>query len=118
MVLGRDGVARGRCSRTRRRALEASCRQAAGVRSLAAHARNLDVRIETGARVSRLPTAPVIVATSQDAAATLLGTSLPHVESGRTVLLDLARAGDHPGAARPLTVFVRRHEAGAIRSGA
>ncbi|MEV7232068.1 FAD-dependent oxidoreductase [Polymorphospora sp. NPDC051019] len=57
---------------------------------LATHARSLGVRIETGVRVTELPTAPVIVATSLDAAATLLGTSLPHVESGRSVLLDLA----------------------------
>jgi phytoene dehydrogenase-like protein len=57
---------------------------------LAAHARDLGVRIETGARVTELPTAPVIVATSLDAAANLLGTPLPPVESGRTVLLDLA----------------------------
>ena len=61
---------------------------------LATHARALGVRIETGARATELPAPPVIVATSLDAAATLLGTPLPHVESGRTVLLDLAvRAG-------------------------
>ncbi|BCJ69646.1 FAD-dependent oxidoreductase [Polymorphospora rubra] len=57
---------------------------------LATRARVLGVRIETGARVTELPAAPVIVATSLDAAATLLGTSLPPVESGRSVLLDLA----------------------------
>ena len=57
---------------------------------LAMHAHNLNVHIETGARVSELPAAPVIVATSLDAAATLLGTSLPRVESGRAILLDLA----------------------------
>ena len=67
------------------------------VSRLAAHAGNLGVRIETGARVTGLPAAPVIVATSLDAAGTLLGTPLPHVESGRAVLLDLAvraRRGD------------------------
>lgn len=57
---------------------------------LATHARTLGVRIETGARATELPTPPVIVATSLDAAGTLLGTPLPRVESGRTVLLDLA----------------------------
>jgi hypothetical protein len=57
---------------------------------LAAHARTLGVKIETGARVTDLPEAPVIVATSLDAAGRLLGTALPSVESGRTVLLDLA----------------------------
>ena len=57
---------------------------------LATHARSLGVRIETGCRASELLAAPVIVATGLDAAATLLGTPLPRVESGRTVLLDLA----------------------------
>jgi phytoene dehydrogenase-like protein len=57
---------------------------------LAARARNLGVTIETGARVTALPEPPVIVATSLDAAARLLGTTLPEVASGRTVLLDLA----------------------------
>jgi phytoene dehydrogenase-like protein len=61
---------------------------------LATHARTLGVMVETGARVTDLPEPPVIVATSLDAAGRLLGTALPSVESGRTVLLDLAvRAG-------------------------
>ncbi|WP_433242092.1 NAD(P)-binding protein [Streptosporangium sp. CA-135522] len=65
---------------------------------MAAHARGLGVGIETGARVDRLPeNAPVIVATSLDAAATLLGDESLRWESGKAVLLDLGltrRAGD------------------------
>ncbi|MEO3809277.1 FAD-dependent oxidoreductase [Sphaerisporangium sp. B11E5] len=64
---------------------------------LAAHARARGVAIETGARVTALPEPPVVVATTLDAAGPLIGTGLPHVESGRTVLLDLAvrsRRGD------------------------
>ncbi len=67
---------------------------------LAAHARDLGVRIETGARVEELPTSgPVIVATSLPAARLLLGAGEEslHWESGRTVLLDLGirrRRGD------------------------
>jgi hypothetical protein len=57
---------------------------------LAAHARAAGVVIETGTRVTELPGPPVVVATSLDAAGRLLGTTLPSVESGRTVLLDLA----------------------------
>ncbi|MBB4936363.1 phytoene dehydrogenase-like protein [Streptosporangium album] len=57
---------------------------------MAAHARGLGVRIETGTRVDRLPEdTPVIVATSLDAARTLLGDESLHWESGRAVLLDL-----------------------------
>lgn len=65
---------------------------------LAAHARDLGVAIETGARATVLPPPPVIVATSLDAAGRLLGTPLPHVESGRTVLLDLAVRADRRDA--------------------
>lgn len=65
---------------------------------LAAYARGLGVRIETGARVNSLPATPVIVATSLDAAATLLGTSLPRGESGRAVLLDLGVRAAHGDA--------------------
>ncbi|HET9516596.1 MAG TPA: NAD(P)-binding protein [Actinoplanes sp.] len=63
---------------------------------LAEHARSLGVEIETGVRVTSLPRPPVIVATSLDAARPLLG-DLPEVESGHTLLLDLAvraRRGD------------------------
>ncbi|MFJ2032762.1 phytoene desaturase family protein [Streptosporangium sp. NPDC087985] len=57
---------------------------------MAAHARGLGVRIETGARVDRLSEdTPVIVATSLDAARTLLGDGSLRWESGRAVLLDL-----------------------------
>ncbi|GAA2622124.1 NAD(P)-binding protein [Dactylosporangium fulvum] len=57
---------------------------------LAAHASARGVTITTGTRVVDLPSPPVIVATSLDAAARLLGTAFPAVESGRAVLLDLA----------------------------
>ncbi|WP_035857706.1 FAD-dependent oxidoreductase [Cryptosporangium arvum] len=58
---------------------------------LADHARALGVTIETGARVTELPAPPVVVATSLDAASTLLGAPLlPRVESGRTLLFDVA----------------------------
>ncbi|TMR22575.1 FAD-binding protein, partial [Nonomuraea turkmeniaca] len=65
---------------------------------LAAHARDLGVVIETGARATELPPPPVIVATSLDAAGRLLGTSFPQGESGRTVLLDLAVRADRRDA--------------------
>ncbi|MET9530931.1 NAD(P)-binding protein [Streptomyces sp. NPDC006649] len=66
---------------------------------MAARARDLGVRIETGARVTELPTAegPVIVATSLDAARHLLGDSSLRWPSGRTTLVDIAlrtRRGD------------------------
>ncbi len=57
---------------------------------LATRAREVGVEIVTGSRVTELPAPPVIVATTAQAAARLLGTTLPHVESGRTVLLDIA----------------------------
>jgi phytoene dehydrogenase-like protein len=56
---------------------------------MAACARRLGVRIETGARVHELPGTPAIVATSLDAARTLLGDERLQWESGRAVLLDL-----------------------------
>jgi phytoene dehydrogenase-like protein len=65
---------------------------------LATHARALGVTIETGARATELPVPPVIVATSLDAAGRLLGTALPTVRSGRTVLLDLAVRADRRDA--------------------
>jgi hypothetical protein len=61
------------------------------VARLAAHARALGVDIRTGSRVTALPPAPVVVATSLEAAGGLLGdNSLSGVPSGRTVLLDVA----------------------------
>jgi len=66
------------------------------IERLARHARSLGVVIETGTRVTALPEPPVIVATSLAAARTLVG-GLPSVESGHTMLLDLAvraRRGD------------------------
>ncbi|MDH2428174.1 FAD-dependent oxidoreductase [Sphaerisporangium sp. TRM90804] len=56
---------------------------------MAARARELGVRVETGARVDRLPEGPVIVATSLDAARGLLGDDGLRWESGRAALLDL-----------------------------
>ncbi|MBE1605074.1 NAD(P)-binding protein [Actinopolymorpha pittospori] len=71
----------------------------AGVDRLAAHARKVGVRIETGARVDTLPTTtPVIVATSLEAAGRLLGDPSLTWESGRTTLLDLG-VRRHPGDA-------------------
>ncbi|MEU9555667.1 phytoene desaturase family protein [Streptomyces fumanus] len=65
---------------------------------MAARAWNLGVRMETRSRVDALPTgAPVVVATSLDAARRLLGDTTLTWPSGRTVLLDLAvrtRRGD------------------------
>jgi hypothetical protein len=69
------------------------------VARLAAHARALGVDIRTGSRVLALPPAPVIVATSLDAARQLLGEdSLSGVPSGRTVLLDVAVRGSRRDA--------------------
>ncbi|MET8054079.1 NAD(P)-binding protein [Streptosporangium sp. NPDC005286] len=60
------------------------------IERMAVHARALGVRIETGSRVDRLPEdTPVIVATSLDAARTLLGDGSLRWESGKAVLLDL-----------------------------
>lgn len=64
---------------------------------MAARARELGVRIETGSRITGLPAAPVIVATTLDAARSLLGDDGLRWESGRAVLVDLGlerRAGD------------------------
>ena len=66
---------------------------------MAARAWNLGVRVETLARVNALPDdhGPVIVATSLDAARTLLKDSSLTWASGRTALIDLAvrtRRGD------------------------
>ncbi|MGW0737640.1 FAD-dependent oxidoreductase [Streptomyces sp. NPDC002851] len=68
------------------------------VERMAGHARNLGVRIETGARVDAPPEdGPVVVATSLAAARRLLDDASLRWESGRTVLVDLAvraRRGD------------------------
>ncbi|MEU5344730.1 NAD(P)-binding protein [Streptomyces sp. NPDC020766] len=66
---------------------------------MAARAWNLGVRVETLARVNELPTehGPVVIATSLDAARTLLKDSSLTWTSGRTALIDLAirtRRGD------------------------
>lgn len=66
---------------------------------MAARAWNLGVRVETLARVNELPGdhGPVVVATSLDAARTLLKDSSLAWTSGRTALIDLAvrtRRGD------------------------
>lgn len=64
---------------------------------LARYAQARGVVIETGARVTHLPEPPVIVATSLDAAGRLLNTTFPTVDSGNSVLLDVAvraRRGD------------------------
>ncbi len=60
---------------------------------MADHARSLGVKIEVEARVDRLPAPPVIVATSLDAARTLLGDESLRWESGRAALLDLGLRG-------------------------
>ncbi|RST00080.1 FAD-dependent oxidoreductase [Streptomyces sp. WAC05374] len=69
------------------------------IERMAAHARNLGVRVETSARVDALPDrdGPVIVATSLEAARRLLDDPGLTWPSGRTVLVDLAlrtRRGD------------------------
>jgi phytoene dehydrogenase-like protein len=64
---------------------------------MAARARALDVTIEVGSRVDRLPEPPVIVATSLEAARRLLGDDTLRWDSGRAMLLDLGlrrRRGD------------------------
>ncbi|MGW6236124.1 FAD-dependent oxidoreductase [Streptomyces sp. NPDC055094] len=65
---------------------------------MAAHARSLGVRIETGVRIDSLPEhTPVIVATSLEAARRLLKDDSLRWTGGRTALLDLAlrtRKGD------------------------
>ncbi|MGW2544944.1 NAD(P)-binding protein [Kitasatospora sp. NPDC001574] len=73
---------------------------------MAARARELGVRIETGARVDDLPVGggPVIVATALDSARRLLGDDGLVWHSGRTLLLDLAvrsRRGGDRSADRP-----------------
>ncbi|MYT32701.1 MULTISPECIES: FAD-dependent oxidoreductase [unclassified Streptomyces] len=61
------------------------------IERMARHARDLGVRIETGARVDALPEdRPVIVATHLDSARALLGDDRLHWTGARAVLLDLA----------------------------
>lgn len=61
---------------------------------MAEHARGLGVRIVTGTRVDRVDFGgPTIVATSLDAARTLLGDDSLRWESGRSLLVDLALRG-------------------------
>ncbi|MFD8524789.1 FAD-dependent oxidoreductase [Streptomyces capillispiralis] len=58
---------------------------------MADRARELGVRVETGARITELPEdGPVVVATGLDAARTLLGDPGLRWESGASVLLDVA----------------------------
>jgi phytoene dehydrogenase-like protein len=62
-----------------------------------ARARGLEVTVELGSRVDRLPEPPVIVATSLEAARRLLGDDALRWDSGRAMLLDLGlrhRRGD------------------------
>ncbi|MDO0937283.1 FAD-dependent oxidoreductase [Streptomyces sp. DG2A-72] len=61
------------------------------VERMAHQARELGVRIETGARITELPdSGPVIVATSLDSARNLLGDDTLRWESGSAALLDVA----------------------------
>jgi phytoene dehydrogenase-like protein len=67
------------------------------VDSLVARARGLGVRIETGARVTELPEAPVIVASELSQARELLGDDSLHWTGAHTLCLDLGlqhRRGD------------------------
>jgi glycine/D-amino acid oxidase-like deaminating enzyme len=78
-------------------------------------ARDLGVRIETNAKVTSVPAAPVIVATSLDAARRLLEDETINWTGARTALLDLglrARRGD-PFVVIDLDtgVFVERYSA-------
>lgn len=58
---------------------------------MAAHATELGVTVETGARIDQLPTdGPVIVATDLNSAARLLGDDSLHWTSGHCALLDIA----------------------------
>ena len=64
---------------------------------LAARARELGVAIETGSRVTAMPSCPAIVATELSSARLLLGDDDLHWDSGNCVLLDIAvtkRRGD------------------------
>jgi hypothetical protein len=67
------------------------------VTRMQAHACQLGVVIELGARVDRLPDPPVIVATPLESARRLLGDDTLRWDSGRTVLLDLGLRRGLPG---------------------
>lgn len=65
---------------------------------MAAHARTLGVRIETGSRITAVPEdTPVVVATSLDAARSLLKDEGLRWDGGRTALIDLALRTDAGG---------------------
>lgn len=67
------------------------------IERMAARARELGVTIETGARITELPSGPVIVATSLPAARSLLGDSSLTWDTARSALLDIGvekRRGD------------------------
>jgi phytoene dehydrogenase-like protein len=67
------------------------------VEHMAARAREMGVRIETGSRVDALPDTPVIVATSLAAARSLLGDDSLTWESGHSLLVDVGlRRGRDP----------------------
>ncbi|MGF1471354.1 MAG: FAD-dependent oxidoreductase [Rubrobacteraceae bacterium] len=59
------------------------------VQALAKRARELGVRVETGAPVKKLPSPPVIVATGLDAARDLLGDGSLRAEGTRCAVLDV-----------------------------
>ena len=61
---------------------------------MAAHAQSLGVRVTTGARITELPSSPVIVATSLSAARGLLGDGTLRWPGGHAVLLDLGLRAD------------------------
>ena len=61
---------------------------------MAAHARELGVRIHTSSRVDALPEPPVIVATQLESARSLLRDDALTWESGRCALLDVGLVGD------------------------
>lgn len=67
----------------------------AWVEHLSARAREMGVRIETRSRVDTLPQGPTVVATSLDAARTLLGDDTLRWESGHTLMTDLGLTRRH-----------------------
>lgn len=67
------------------------------VERMAARARAMGVRIETGARLTEVPDTPTVIATSLTAARALLGEDSLTWESGHTLLTDLGlRRGRDP----------------------
>ncbi|WP_067597663.1 NAD(P)-binding protein [Nocardiopsis listeri] len=67
----------------------------AWVEHLSARAREMGVRIETRSRVDALPQGPTVVATSLNAARTLLGDDTLRWESGHTLMVDLGLTRRH-----------------------